>query len=143
MASLAGPPDRGRIIIVNFELAGSGVPPEMRKAGRPCVVVHANGLKRGRLATVVPLSTTEAHREQPYHHRMDHRSFRGWPKNWGAQGEPRWAKCDYITTISLDRCIDPYIKEPYKPRKYVRVKIIKADLDAIESCVLRALGIQE
>ncbi len=141
MASLIGPPDRGRIIIVNFDLHGNAVPPEIGKAGRPCVVIHANGLRRGRLATVVPLSTKEPHRHQPYHHQMDHRSFAGWPKNWGPQGTPRWAKCDYITTVSLDRCTDPYLKENFQPRRYVKIKVIKADMSAIDQCVLRALGI--
>lgn len=141
MASLTGPPDRGRIIIVNFDLKGNAVPPEIGKAGRPCVVVHANGLKRGRLATVVPLSTTEPHRIQDYHHEMDHRSFRTWPANWGSQGQPRWAKCDYVTTVSLDRCVDPYYKPPYQQRRYVKIRAIKADMDAIDQCIKRALGL--
>lgn len=29
-------PDRGRIIIVNFDLGGGGIGQEMRKPGRPC-----------------------------------------------------------------------------------------------------------
>lgn len=140
-SSLAGQPDRGRIIIVDFELRGSAVPPEMGKSGRPCVVINANNLHRGRLITVVPLSTTAPDRPQPYHHQMDHRSFRHWPMNWGTQGEPRWAKCDYIATVSLDRCKDPYQKSDYQPRRYVRVSAIKADIAAIDQCVLRALGI--
>ena len=141
MASLAGIPSRGRIIIVNFELAGAGVPPEMRKTGRPCVVVQNNSLARGRLVTVVPLSTTAPDREMPYHHRMDHRSFRDWPVEWDGQGESRWAKCDYVTTISLDRCIDPYHRDAYGPRRYVKCRVIAADMAAIEKCILWALGI--
>ena len=141
MASLAGQPDRGRIIIVNFELGGNSVHPEMSKSGRPCVVIQANDLRRGRLVTVVPLSMTPPHREQPYHHRMDHRSFRDWPMNWGRQGDERWAKCDYVTTVSLDRCVDPYRKVNFQPRNYIKVKAIQADIEAIEQCVIRALGI--
>ena len=49
-------PDRGRIIIVNFEMGGSAVPPEMCKPNRPCVVLQNNKLDRGGLVTVVPLS---------------------------------------------------------------------------------------
>ena len=138
---LAGVPDRGRIIIVNFELSGSGVPPEMRKTGRPCVVLQNNKLARGRLVTVIPLSTTEPQRAMPYHHLMDHRSFRDWPMDWDGQGVPRWAKCDYVTTVSLDRCTDPYRKPAYGARRYVKCRAISADVVAIEKCVLWALGI--
>ena len=134
-------PNRGRIIVVNFELSGSGVPPEMRKTGRPCVVFQNNKLARGRLVTVIPLSTTEPNRHMPYHHVMDHRSFRDWPMDWGGQGLPRWAKCDYITTVSLDRCTDPYRKEPRGGRRYTKCKAIQADMEAIEKCVLWSLGI--
>jgi uncharacterized protein YifN (PemK superfamily) len=142
VASLKGSPDRGRIIIVNFELGGSAVPPEMRKPGRPCIVVQNNKLARGRLVTVVPLSMTPPDRPMPYHHLMDHRSFQGFPPGWGNSGDPRWAKCDYVTTVSLDRCLDPHWKPAYQPRQYVKVKAIQADVMAIECCVLWALGIQ-
>lgn len=135
------PPDRGRIIIVDFQLGGALVPPEMRKSGRPSIVLQNNKLRRGRLVTVVPLSTTPPDREQPYHHRMDHRSFRELPLQWGDQGTPRWAKCDYVTTVSLDRCFDPYSKKAFEKRHYVRVRAIKADMESVEKCVLWALGI--
>lgn len=77
----------------------------------------------------------------PYHHLMDHRSFRVWPVEWNGQGTPRWAKCDYITTVSLDRCTDPYHREAYERRRYVKCNVIAADMTAIEKCILWALGI--
>lgn len=138
---LAIAPDRGRIIIVNFEMAGSGIPPEMRKSGRPCLVVQNNKMRRGRLVTVVPLSGKEPTSSEPFHHKMDHRSFQTMPNVYGGQGKPRWAKCDYISTVSLDRCLDPYSRPAFSPRKYVKVKAIKADMDAVENCILWALGI--
>jgi uncharacterized protein YifN (PemK superfamily) len=141
VSHLMGVPDRGRIIIVNFDLGGSGIHPEMRKSGRPCLVVQNNKLQRGPLVTVIPLSTTEPDRAMPYHHKMDHRSFRDWPMDWDGQGTPRWAKCDYITTVSLERCTDPYRRLPHQSRKYVKVKAIRADIEAVESAVLWALGI--
>jgi uncharacterized protein YifN (PemK superfamily) len=52
-------PDRGRIIIVNFEMGGAAIGQEMRKARRPCLVIQNNKLRRGRLVTVVPLSGKE------------------------------------------------------------------------------------
>lgn len=51
-------PDRGRIVIVNFEQAGNGMPPEMDGSMRPCIVVQNNALARYGLVTVVPISTT-------------------------------------------------------------------------------------
>lgn len=46
----------------------------------------------------------------------------------------RWAKCDYVTTVSLDRCVDPYVVVKYKARRYVKAKVTQADLQAIERC---------
>jgi mRNA interferase MazF len=140
--ALKFPPDRGRIVIVNFELGGQAVPPEMCKSGRPCIVVQNNAMKRGPLVTVVPLSTKEPEEKDKWHHLMDHRSFRDLPPEWGGQGMPRWAKCDYVATVSLERCLDPYhAKTNWKPRRYVKVKIIQSDMDAVEKCIIWALGI--
>ena len=61
--------------------------------------------------------------------------------DWDGQGTPRWAKCDYLTTVSLNRCTDPYTKEQFGGRRYVRVKATKMDLEAVERCVLWALGV--
>lgn len=127
---------------MNFEKGGASIPPEMCKSGRPCVVLHNNKLNRGPLLTVVPLSMTPPLAVMPYHHQMDHRSFRDLPAAYGGQGEPRWAKCDYIATVSMDRCTDPYYKPPGQDRRYVKVKVIQADMLTIEKCVLWALGIQ-
>ncbi len=134
-------PERGRIIRVNFEMGGAPVPPEMPKGFRPCIVVQNNKLQRGRLVTVVPLSTREPDNIQPFHHEMDHRSFMNWPFDDGGQALERWAKCDYVTTVSLDRCKDPYKREQFGNRRFLKVKAIKADIDAIDRCVLWALGI--
>ena len=135
-------PDRGRIIIVNFEFGGGAVGQEMRKPGRPCLVVQNNAMRRGRLVTVVPLSGKEPLKAEPFHHRMDHRSFLVMPLSYGGQAKPRWAKCDYIATVSLDRCKNPYGHDTCQRRKYVTVKAIKADVEAVEKCMLWALGIK-
>lgn len=135
------PPDRGSIIIVNFELQGVALLPEMRKTNRPCVVVQNNKLERGQLVTIVPLSTSSPEPPEKQHHQMHHLSFRDWPIEWDAQGLPRWAKCDYIATVSLARCTLPYRKLRFEGRRYIKVKAIKADIEAIDRCVLWALGI--
>jgi len=135
------PPKRGRIVIVNFEKGGQSIPPEMVGTMRPCVVIQNNALDRGGLITVVPLSTTPPERVGKQHHQMSHHSFRGWPMDWDGQGTARWAKCDYVVTVSLDRCTDPYARSPGQGRRYVKVSVTKADLEAIERCVLWSLGI--
>ena len=134
-------PDRGRILIVNFEQAGVAVPPEMVGSARPCMVVQNNRLARGRLVTVIPLSTTAPNTPGKQHHKMHHLSFRDWPLEWNGQKTERWAKCDCIVTVSLGRCTDPYRKLPYDGRRYVKVKATAADLAAIDKCLLWALGI--
>jgi uncharacterized protein YifN (PemK superfamily) len=139
--SLHSPPDRGFIIIVNFELGGT-LGAEMTGTMRPCVVVQNNRLHRGPLVTVVPISTTAPEPAMPWHHELDHMSFRAWPISWGGQGLPRWAKCDYITTVSLERCEHPYSKTRDGGRRYTRVRITRTDLEAVEGCVQWALGIQ-
>jgi mRNA interferase MazF len=134
-------PGRGRIIVVNFEKSGTATPPEMVGTQRPCVVIQNNSLQRSALVTVVPLSTTEPHRPGKQHHQMSHLSFRGWPMDWDGQGAPRWAKCDYLTTVSLSRCTDPYTKEQFGARRYIKVKVTKMDMEAVERCILWTLGI--
>jgi uncharacterized protein YifN (PemK superfamily) len=137
-----GIPERGRILIVNFELGGKAVPPEMCKPGRPCVVVQNNKLDRGPLLTLIPLSTKAPNQKFPHHHLMDHRSFRLMPADYGGQTLERWAKCDHLLTVSRDRCTDPYSRDRYDGRKYVKLKIIQADMLAIERAILWGLGIQ-
>lgn len=134
-------PDRGRVVIVNFEMGGRAVGKEFGKPGRPCVVLQNNKLRRGPLVTVVPLSCQEPDPRMPYHHLLDHRSFAVMPAAYGPSDRPRWAKCDHLYTVSLERCLDPYRKRRDGPRQYVKVKVIKADIDAIERCVLWALGV--
>ena len=133
-------PDRGRIIIVNFELGGSAVPPEMRKTKRPCVVLQNNKLNRGELVTVVPLSGAPPMAGDKQTHEMSHLSFRGWPFGWDGQGMPRFAQCEYVTSVSLRRCTDPYSKIRGE-RRYTKIKAAAVDIEAIERCVVWALGI--
>jgi len=133
-------PGRGRIIIVDFEMGGAAIPPEMNKSGRPCLVVQNNKLYRGRLVTVVCLSATPPKVVMPYHYQMSAASFADYPEKNDGEGPPRWAKCDYITTVSLDRCLNPHYREPYQARTYVSVRATKEDVAEVEERVLWALG---
>ncbi|MEX2257805.1 MAG: type II toxin-antitoxin system PemK/MazF family toxin [Woeseia sp.] len=131
-------PERGRILIVNFEMGGR-VPPEITKPGRPCVVLQNNSIRGTGRLLVVPLSTVEPKNVFPYHHKMDHRSFRGSPLE---ARQPCWALADCVTLVSYDRCKDPHIPEKYTTkRRYQKLMAIKSDIDAIEKCLLWALAI--
>ncbi len=134
-------PERGHILIVNFEIGGVQREPEMNGSARPCVIVQNNRLERGPLVTVVPVSTTPPRVPGKQHHLLSHLSFRGWPMQWDGQGKERWVKCDYVTTISLERCTQPYSKTVDGRRRYTRVKVTRIDMEAIDQCVLWALGI--
>ena len=71
---------------------------------------------------------------------MSHLSFRGWPIGWNGQGKPRYAQCEYVTSVSLERCTDPYSKVNWE-RRYTKVKAAVIDMNTIERCVLWSLGI--
>lgn len=131
-------PSRGRILMVNFEMGGR-IPPEMTKPGRPCVVMQNNSIRGTGRMLVVPLTTSEPDTIYPFHHQMDHRSFRGSPLE---ATQPCWAIADCTTLVSYDRCKDPYIVEKYTgKRRPQKITAIKADIDAIEKCLLWALAI--
>ena len=136
--SLHHKPRRGSLVIVNFAQGGAFIRPEMTKSGRPCVVVDADDLRRGRLVTVVPLSSSEPDRIEPYHHQMGHRSFRDSPLDATV---PRWAKCDMVQTVSLDRVTFPYRREQNR-RRYVKTLITAVDLESIIASVLYALNVR-
>jgi hypothetical protein len=46
-----------------------------------------------------------------------------------------------VATVGLTRCTDPYNKIQRRGRRYVKVKVTKSDLEAVDRCVLWALGI--
>ena len=133
-------PERGRVIWVDFALKGTPVGQEMTKR-RPCVVVQNNAMRRGELVTVVPISTVPPEKEEPFVHKMHHLSFVAWPQGSGRQGLGRWAKCDYVATVSLDRCTLPSVKKRFQKRKTFRVIVGTEDMGAIERGILWALGI--
>jgi uncharacterized protein YifN (PemK superfamily) len=85
-------PKPGMVLMCDFS---GNVPPEINKT-RPVVVVTPAHVKRRELSTVVPLSTKQPYRVQPYHHRL---ICQPWP---GAAPES-WAKCDLVQSVSYAR----------------------------------------
>jgi mRNA interferase MazF len=71
--------------------------PEMIKK-RPAIVVTREHKGRGRLCTIVPLSTTEPDCVRAYHVRI---AEAGLPAS--LRSRHHWAKCDMLYTFCLDR----------------------------------------
>lgn len=90
-------PKLGTIVLVNFDKGF--VPPEMVKK-RLAVIISPDIKERGKLVTVVPLSTTEPVKVMPYHFRFSI-PFE-LPAYWSSK--ECWVKGDMINAVSFDRC---------------------------------------
>ena len=119
-------PHPGEVLICDFDDAALGA--EMVKR-RPVVVVSRRDASGGRLATVVPLSTTVPEPAHAWHHAMPHLRIRGWPDT-----PMTWAKCDMLATVSFVRLNKPYVKTR-AGRNYVTLVLDPADLVAIRAGV--------
>lgn len=122
-------PRRGTVLMCDFRTGFK--PPEMVKL-RPVVVVSGKGTG---VCTVVPLSTTEPHPVERWHHLLD-------PKSLPApfQTEPTWAKCDMVTTVSLERLDRVQVgRDAAGKRMFVAHKVSSIDLLAIENGLIHAL----
>ncbi len=123
-------PAPGTILICDF---GTGfIVPEMVKV-RPVVIVSPRFRSRPKLCTVVPLSGTEPKPTELYHHRL---SAGAYPLARG----PIWAKCDMLSTVSVDRLDRIKIRGRGGKRSYVTFTMPADDMTAIKTCVRVALG---
>lgn len=123
-------PKRGHILLCDFNRGF--VPPEMVKI-RPVAVLSPTAYHGSGLCTVVPLSTTAPNQPKPWHYLFSHNPL-------SPDGEPVWAKCDLVTSVSIDRLAWPYIKTRQE-RRYQSVRLSLEELTAIEDCVRRHLGL--
>jgi uncharacterized protein YifN (PemK superfamily) len=109
--------------------------PEMVKR-RPVVVLAPSPTNR-QLVAVVPLSTTQAHRDTQHHVRLGEDIL---PM---AGGKAVWAKCDMIAVVSIARL--DFIPLPgHRPgakRQYLRRRIEATRFDQIRIQVADALGL--
>ena len=102
--------------------------PEMVKR-RPVVVV-APPWGRQSLSTVVPLSTTPPDILMPYHYPFSDNPIPG-------RSEPTWAKCDMVTTVSLER-LD---RIKLGRGSYEILQLSDGDFEAIKTCLRLFLGL--
>jgi uncharacterized protein YifN (PemK superfamily) len=127
-------PSAGDIVMCHYDKVV--VEPEMRKA-RPVVVIGPRLRRRGRLVTVLPLSTTEPNPVENYHCRIELAK----PLPPPFDSPVMWAKCDMVATVSLDR-LDRF-KEPYHrggARQWRTSAVTKDELKALRAALLCALG---
>ena len=121
-------PQRGVVLMCDFR---GFKPPEMVKT-RPVVVVSG---KRTGVCTIIPLSSKEPQPVELWHHLLDPASL---PRPF--QAKPTWAKCDMVTTVSLERLDRVLIgRDANGKRQYVAHKVNAVDLLALERGLIQAL----
>jgi len=132
--SLKYHPEQGTIVICDFK---GFVAPEMVKR-RPAIIISPRLRKRGRLCTIVPLSTTAPDPIAPYHCKLYVDPVL--PKPYSAKFH--WVKADMIYTVSLDRLYLPFDGKDEMGRRNYDMRVIdKADLLKIQQCMLTGLGL--
>lgn len=117
-------PGPGHVVICDFTTGF--MPPEMVKK-RPVVVISPRR-RRGRIATVVPLSGTAPDPVESWHV----------PVSAGTYPPARhqmWAKCDLVATVSLDRLDRVKVKSRHGPRDFRVFQATAVDLDAISAAL--------
>ena len=128
-------PAPGEIVICRYD--DQVIEPEMRKT-RPAMVVGPRLRGRGRLVTVVPLSTTEPSEMRDYHCRIV--LPQPLPKPFDAT--VMWAKCDLVSSVSLDR-LDRFRQARERDggaRRWTTGRVSPDQLRNVKRAVLAGLG---
>lgn len=128
-------PNFGQILICDFPKEFN--PPEMVKR-RPVICVSPKHRTRHRIATVVPLSTTEPIVKTQFNVEviLDHQISPKYPELHC------WAKCDMLYTLSLDRLSAPLISKQNGKREYNFMILPPGTMCEILTGVLAGLGIE-
>lgn len=119
-------PQQGEILVCDFDDSAIGA--EMVKR-RPVVVISHHDAHRAKLCTVVALSTTPPTPVESWHYNMPHLRVSGWSADDGV-----WAKCNMLSTVSLERLNKPYLRHR-SGRRYVTHMMSVDDLAAILVCI--------
>lgn len=128
-------PKMGTVVLVDFDQGF--VPPEMIKP-RLAVVMSPPIKARGKIVTVVPLSTTPPNLVMPYHCQVDI-PFE-LPPRWG--NASRWVKGDMINAVSFARVSLLTLGKDAKGKRIYQTQVLAPDqLRQIQRCVLAGLGL--
>ncbi|BDU77566.1 type II toxin-antitoxin system PemK/MazF family toxin [Mesoterricola sediminis] len=126
-------PKPGTIVICDFR---GFIAPEMVKP-RPAIVVSPKFRRREKLCTIVPLSTTDPRKVEPYHHLLTLDP----PLPYPFDSPTCWVKGDLLYTVSYERLDLPHKREPYSRRTFITRIIGEDDLEKIRICIQHGLGI--
>jgi mRNA interferase MazF len=119
-------PTAGMVLICDFR---DTVWPEICKI-RPVVIVSASHLRRARLATVVPLSTTRPQPICAYHFLLRNRPY-------VSAHDEVWAKCDLVTSVSHSRLT----RVRLSPERFVIGTVSDEELKLIRIAAALSFGI--
>jgi len=122
-------PGAGAIVICDFSTGFRA--PEIVKV-RPVVVISPRR-RRGQLATVIPLSSTEPIPAEPWHFVMP-------PGAYPPARGPMWAKADLLVTVALDRLDRVMVRDANGRRSYQVYQLSDVDIVGLHRAVLAGLG---
>jgi uncharacterized protein YifN (PemK superfamily) len=127
-------PEPGTIVVCDF---GGMKEPEITKR-RPAIVISPRFRNRGRLCSIVPLSTSAPTPVMAYHHRLYMDT--PLPPPYGA--DMHWVKADMIYTVSFDRLSFPQNGKDDAGKRIYDVRVIDPEeLKKIQRCVLHGIGL--
>ena len=131
-------PKPGQILLCDFSQGFKE--PEMVKNKRPVVVLAGEIKGRGRLVTVVPLSTVAPLELQPYHYKIPKQSM---PMIGRLQTDDSWLKGDMLYTVGFHR-LDPILlgrRGLDGKREYFKNRLGREQMQKIYQCVLHGLNL--
>ena len=131
-------PSPGDILVCHYDSEHDVYEGEMCKS-RPVIVVGPRLRRRGKVVTVIPLSTSEPLPLEIHQWRFEIEH----PLPEPFDSPVMWAKCDLVSTVALER-LDRF-KEPRVryggPRKWTSSKISVEQLKEIRAAILCGLGL--
>jgi mRNA interferase MazF len=129
-------PKPGQILLCDF--IGFREPEMIKK--RPVLILTDQIKGRAGLTTIVPLSTVEPAKIQPYHYKIPKQLM---PMVGFYQGSDSWVKGDMIYTVGFDRLnlIQLGKRDSQGKRLYFKDKLDKTQMSQIYQCVLHGLNL--
>lgn len=124
-------PSVGQVLMCDYESDGF-IRPEMQKI-RHCVVVSPRYRRHTGCCLVVPFSTVEPEKVEPYHYKIPRGSYGCFDDT-----KDSWAKCDMLTHAAFAR-----LERPRLQGRFSTVMLTRSHLSAIKRSVLCALGVIE
>jgi mRNA interferase MazF len=131
-------PSAGEILVCHYDKEHDVFDGEMCKS-RPVVVVGPRLRQRGKVVTVVPLSTTEPLPLETFQWKLVIAQTLPAPFH----SPVMWAKCDMVSAVALER-LDRF-KQPQVryggPRKWTSSKVTPEQLKEVRAAILCGLGL--